>query len=204
MFEKENKDVRMFKDVDNFLSSMFQIVLLAPGPMQATRPRCVLLGTPCRDLLSLFIPRYWSLLLFNQVCCCSVVPVQTLEHSSVLNVWVLYTHLRMHACAHTQAGAHVRTPSDILPRLDGLHVHMQATCATQVTNSAFCLGPAHLQRMMKFARVRIAAKDGGKDGKYFYTELGPSLFQHTYVCTPACRHVHMFTQTSTLKHNRRT
>lgn len=57
----------------------------------------------------------------------------------------------------------------------------------EVTNSAFCLGPAHLQRMMKFARVRIAAKDGGKDGKYFYTELGPSLFQHTLLNAPPVR-----------------
>ena len=43
-------------------------------------------GGASGDLLLLFIPRYCSLLLFNQIYCYYVVPVRTLEHCSVLNV----------------------------------------------------------------------------------------------------------------------
>ena len=80
-FSNASTTARFETDVDIFSQYVFNcfIAFIGPGPMQATRPRCAPLGTPRRDLLLLFMPRYCSLLLFNQACCCSVVPVRTLE-----------------------------------------------------------------------------------------------------------------------------
>ena len=91
-FSNASTTARFERDVDIFSQYVFNcfIAFIGPEPMQATRPRCAPLGTPRRDPLLLFMPRYCLLLLFNQACCCSVVPVRTLEHCSVLNVRELY------------------------------------------------------------------------------------------------------------------
>lgn len=50
--------------------------------------------------------------------------------------------------------------------------------AIEITNAAFCLPRHILEDMMAFQRSVIVRKREGKHVKYFYTELGPSMFHH--------------------------
>ena len=55
--------------------------------------------------------------------------------------------------------------------------------AIEITNAAFCLPRNILKDMMRYQYNLIMKKKEGRNIKYFYTELGPSMFHHvsTYV-----------------------
>ena len=50
--------------------------------------------------------------------------------------------------------------------------------AIEITNAAFCLPRDVLSDMMGFQKSVIMRKKEGTKHKYFYTELGPSMFHH--------------------------
>jgi hypothetical protein len=50
--------------------------------------------------------------------------------------------------------------------------------AIEITNAAFCLPRSILSDMLGFQISIIRRKKEGKKQKYFYTELGPSMFHH--------------------------
>jgi hypothetical protein len=50
--------------------------------------------------------------------------------------------------------------------------------AIEITNAAFCLPRDILSDMMGFQKSVIMRKKEGTKQKYFYTELGPSMFHH--------------------------
>jgi hypothetical protein len=50
--------------------------------------------------------------------------------------------------------------------------------AIEITNAAFCLPHNILEDMMGYQKSIIIRKKDGKSLKYFYTELGPSMFHH--------------------------
>ena len=58
--------------------------------------------------------------------------------------------------------------------------------AIEITNAAFCLPRHILEDMMAFQRSVIVRKREGKHVKYFYTELGPSMFHHVRKYLNAC------------------
>jgi hypothetical protein len=50
--------------------------------------------------------------------------------------------------------------------------------AIEITNAAFCLPRNFLEDMMSYQKSIVMRKKDGKFLKYFYTELGPSMFHH--------------------------
>lgn len=50
--------------------------------------------------------------------------------------------------------------------------------AIEITNAAFCLPRNFLEDMMSYQKSIVMRKKDGKVLKYFYTELGPSMFHH--------------------------
>ena len=53
--------------------------------------------------------------------------------------------------------------------------------AIEITNAAFCLPRNILSDMMGFQKSVIMRKKEGTKQKYFYTELGPSMFHHVSI-----------------------
>ena len=50
--------------------------------------------------------------------------------------------------------------------------------AIEITNAAFCLPRDILKDMIGYQQSAILRKKEGIKNKYFYTELGPSMFHH--------------------------
>lgn len=73
--------------------------------------------------------------------------------------------------------------------------------AIEITNAAFCLPRKILEDMMSFQRRKILK--GGKGYKYFYTELGPSMFHHVSLYNAFVHSVfyHTFLHTVILNNN---
>ena len=68
----------------------------------------------------------------------------------------------------------------------GAQLYSDNKNAIEITNAAFCLPRAILSDMMGYQRQRILQR--GNKYKFFYTELGPSMFHHVrltvvYYCT---------------------
>ena len=53
--------------------------------------------------------------------------------------------------------------------------------AIEITNAAFCLPRNILKDMMGYQYNVISRKKEGIKNKYFYTELGPSMFHHVSI-----------------------
>lgn len=71
--------------------------------------------------------------------------------------------------------------------------------AIELTNAAFCISRNILKDMLEYQKKIVIRKKGGKKEKYFYTELGPSMFHHVSrfllkcLCVFLCLYLYIWT-----------